>query len=125
MTKMSSSSVLLMVSTFTHVMTSTTVPRNIKRGAIGGIEVRKKADMERVIDLKMVRYSARYTPSVLDLRELSKAIMEPILRTICAMQAVPGLLSHKDPSTLFPIKVMDEEQFVTSLQGCANDWFSV
>ena len=122
---MTSSSVILIVTNITHLLTSTTVPRNIKSGAIGGIEVRKKADIERGIDLKMVRYSARYTPSVPGLRELSKAIMELILRAICAMQAVPGLLGHRDPSTLFPIKVMDEEQFVTPLQRCANDWFSV
>lgn len=125
MTKMSSSSVLLTVSTFTHVMTSTTVPRNIKRGAIGGIEVRKKADIERVVDPKMVRYSARYTPSVSDLREPSRAIMEPILRTICVKQAFTWLLNHRKSSTLLAIRVVAEEQVATLLQKPINDWFRV
>ncbi len=87
--------------------------------------MRKKADIERVIDLKMVRYSARYTPSVSDLRELSRAIIEPILRTICVKQAFTGLLNLRKSSTLLAIRVVAEEQVATLLQNPINDWFRV
>lgn len=87
--------------------------------------MRKKTVMEIVADLKMVLYSAKYTISVPDLRELSEAIMRPISRSICAMQAIPGLLSHSNRPTLVPIEVMDEEQFETPSQRYKDGRFRV
>ena len=116
MTKMSSSSVIPMRTTFVHLMDGTVVPKLARRQALGGIEMHKKAAVKKVVDLTISLRSSRYAICVLDLGEMSKAITEPILRVICAIQAFTGLLNHRKSSTLLPIGVIAEEQVVTPLQ---------